>query len=161
VKHIGEIEFFGYSGVDLDKVRRALPLHEGDEFSIHQAEAIGQAKDQARKAVYQATGHHPTDIGFVCCDKQGNWIIFIGLSGKIISYDAHPQGAARLPKNIVDLYERAMSANMEAVQRGATTEDHSKGYALSEYPPLHSIELEMRRYAAGHESFLRRVLETS
>src|SRR5512138_3824259 len=27
---IGEIEFFGYKGLDVDRVRAALPLHEGD-----------------------------------------------------------------------------------------------------------------------------------
>jgi len=160
-KRIGEIEFFGYSGIDLDKVRAALPFHEGDEFSIEAADAFGQTKDQVRDSVRQVTGHGPTDIASVCCDKQGTWIIFIGLSGKTISYDPQPHGTARLPKDILDLYERAMNANMEAVQKGAAAEDDSKGYALSEYPPLRSIELAMRGYAVGHESLLRRVLETS
>jgi hypothetical protein len=160
-KRIGEIEFFGYSGIDLDKVRAALPFHEGDEFSIETEEKIRQAKDQAREAVWQTTGHYPTDIAFVCCDKQGNWIIFIGLSGKMIRYNPQPQGTIRLPKEILDLYERSMNANKEAVQKGVTAEDNSKGYALSEYPPSRSIQLGMRSYAVGHESLLRRVLETS
>ena len=107
------------------------------------------------------TGHFPTDVGFVCCDSQVNWIIFIGLSGKTISYNSRPPSSIRLPKNILTLYERSMNALSEAVQTGHTAEDNSKGFALSEYPPLRSIELDMRSYAVGHESLLRRILETS
>ncbi len=29
---IGEIEFYGYAGFDLEKVREALPLREGDDL---------------------------------------------------------------------------------------------------------------------------------
>jgi hypothetical protein len=160
-KRIGEIEFFGYSGIDLDKVRAALPFHEGDGFSIETPEKISQAKDQAREAVQQVTGHLPTDVGLVCCDSQGNWIVFIGLSGKTISYNLPPQGTIRLPKDILNLYERSMKALSEAVQTGHAGEDNSKGYALSEYPPLRATELDMRAYAVGHGALLRRVLETS
>ncbi|HET9532669.1 MAG TPA: hypothetical protein VFQ92_20110, partial [Blastocatellia bacterium] len=105
--------------------------------------------------------HLPTDIAPTCCDKQGNWIIYIGLSGKTMRYNPQPGGTARLPKNILDLYERFMSALTEAVQKGAAAEDRSKGYALSEYPPLRSTQLEMRAYAMDHEALLRQVLETS
>jgi hypothetical protein len=160
-KRIGEIEFFGYSGIDLDKVRAALPFHEGDEFSIEPAEKIRQAKDQACEAVRQVTGHQPTDINFVCCDRQVNWIIFIGLSGKTIGYSPRPEGTARLPKNILDLYTRSMNSGMEAVQMGRSAADPSRGYSLSEYPPLRAIELEMRAYALDHGALLRHVLETS
>ena len=31
-KRIGAIDFFGYSGIDLNKVRAALPIREGEPF---------------------------------------------------------------------------------------------------------------------------------
>jgi hypothetical protein len=157
-KLIGEIEFFGYSRSDLNKVKAALPFHEKDKFN---GETFAGKEEQAREAVKQVTGHAPTDIATVCCDDQGNRIVFIGLSGKNIRYNPLPKGNSRLPDNILNLYDRFINVLMEGVQKGTSTEDRSKGYALAEYPPLRSIQLEMRAYAVGHEALLRDVLENS
>lgn len=158
VKRIGEIEFFGYGGIDLNKVRAALPFQEGDEFSIETGtERVAQVKE----AVRRVTGRPPADIALTCCDKQGDWIIYIGLSGKRIPHNPRPAGSARLPGNALDLYDRFMKALTDAVQAGAAAEDRSKGYALSEHPPLRSAQLEMRAYAIDREAMLRRVVETS
>jgi hypothetical protein len=157
-RRIGEIEFFGSAGIDLKKVTAALPFHEGDEFGVGTME---EKEGQAKEAVQRLTGHLPTEVERVCCDSQGRWIIFIGLSGKTILYNSRPAGTARLPKNLLDLYERYMNALSEAARKGAAAEDDSKGYALSAYPPLRSTQLEMREYAVEHGTSLRRVLETS
>ncbi|HYJ48051.1 MAG TPA: hypothetical protein VEV81_15680 [Pyrinomonadaceae bacterium] len=157
-KLIGEIEFFGYSGIDLDKIRAELPFQEKERFV---GETFAEKLERAREAVKSVTGRWPTEISNTCCDSQGNWIIFIGLSGKIIHYAPHPRGTIRLPEKILDLYERFMTLNMESVQKGRFAEDQSKGYALSEYPPLRSAQLEMRAYAVTHGALLRSVLEGS
>jgi hypothetical protein len=157
-KLIGEIEFFGYSGIALNRVRSALPFHEQDGFS---AETFAAKAEQGGEAVKQVTGRGPTDIVPICCDDRGDWIIFIGLSGRTIHYNPPPRAATRLPESILNLYERFINANQEGVQKGAFAEDHSKGYALSGYPPLRAIQLEMRAYAIGHEALLREVLKTS
>jgi HEAT repeats len=151
------IEFFGYAGIDLNKVKAALPFHEGDEFGI---ETVEEKRRQAREAVERVTGHPPTDIAVGCCD-QGNWSIYIGLSGKPIHYNPQPKGAARLPGSAIKLYDQFTNANAEAIQKGAAAEEWSKGYALSQYQPLRSLQLEMRAYAVGHEAQLRTVLVTS
>jgi hypothetical protein len=157
-KLIGEIEFFGYAGVDLNKVKAALPIHEKDDFSLESFSAQAEA---LREAIKQAAGRAPTDLGSTCCDDQGNWIVFIGLSGRTPQYN-HPSGSrTRLPKNIVALYERFIKVNMEEVQKGAAAEDHSKGYALSVSGPLRSIQLEMRAYALNRTALLQAVLEGS
>lgn len=155
---IGEVEFFGYSKIDLNEVRAALPFHEKDEFN---GEAFGEKVEQARQAIKQVIGHPPTDIGIVCCDEKSNWIIFVGLSGKTARYNPLPGGAARLPENMLKLYDRLIKVMMEGVQKGESAEDRSSGYALSTYPPMRSVQLEMRAYAVGHESLLRDVLKTS
>jgi HEAT repeat protein len=55
-----------------------------------------------------------------------------------------------------------MDALMESVQKGAANEDHSKGYALSEYyTPARATQLEVREYAIRHGALLREVLKTS
>jgi len=164
-KLIGEIEFFGYSGINLDKgaldlnkVRTALPFHEKDEFS---GETFPELAEKAGAAVKRLTGHSPTDINSTCCDDQGNWMIYIGLSGKTIRYTDPPNGTARLPANILDLYERFFKVMMESVAKGDAAEDHSQGYALSTSPPLRTIQLEMRAYAVDREALLRKVLATA
>lgn len=157
-KRIGEIEFFGYSGSDLKRIRAALPFHEQDDFSI---ESFGGKIEQAGEAIKTVTGQTPTDIAPVCCDDQGNWIIYIGLSGKPTHYNPLPKGTTRLPENVLNLYERFIKIVMEDVQKGDNAEDHSQGYALSTSPPLRAVQLEMRAYAVGHEALLRKVLETS
>jgi hypothetical protein len=157
-KLIGEIEFFGYSRIDLNKVRAVLPFHEKDRFN---GETFAEKQKQARDAVKQVIGLAPTDIEPICCDDQGNWIIYIGLSGRTIRYNRPPGATTRLPENILNLYDRFIKVLFEGVQKGNSTEDDSKGYALAAYPPLRSIQLEMRAYAISHEALLRAVLKTS
>jgi hypothetical protein len=111
--------------------------------------------------VQQVTGYPPTDISLGCCDRQGNWTVYLGLSGKLIRDNPPPQGAARLPESALNLYQRFTDAMMEAVERGAAAEDHAKGYALSAYPPLRIAQLNMRTYALRRESLLVNILSTS
>jgi hypothetical protein len=157
-KRIGEIEFFGYAGIALDEVRAALPFREGDEFSF---ETVEEKVKQAQEAVKRATGHPPTNLNLGCCDNQGDLTIFIGLSGKLMRHDPRPKGKTRLPKSAIRMYERFTDIADEATQKGAAAEDWSKGYAISQYPPLRSIQLKMRAYAVGREVLLRNVLATS
>jgi hypothetical protein len=158
-QRIGQIEFFGYSGIDLSRAKATLPFQEGDEFKI---ETWEEKVNQAREAVTQTTGRTPTDISPTCCDDQNNWTLFVGLSGKTLRYNLPPKGTARLPGTIVNLYERLMDALMESVQKGAANEDHSKGYALSEYyTPARATQLAVREYATRHGALLREVLKTS
>jgi hypothetical protein len=152
---VGKIEFFGYSGIDLDKVRKALPYGEGDEISI---EKVDETRKRTREALEHIIGHLATDINLACCDNQGNWIVFIGLSGKSISYNPRTDGNVQLPAKAINLYDQCMNLWSEAVQKGAYREDTSQGYALSEYQPLRAIQLEMRAYAVAQESQLRDVL---
>src|SRR5215216_59059 len=84
-KIIGEIEFYGYSGsgIDLDKVRAALPFHEKESFS---GEAFVEKFERSAEAVKGVAGQFPTNMSNVCCDRRGDIAIFIGLSGKAIRY---------------------------------------------------------------------------
>src|SRR5687768_10856294 len=148
-KLIVEIEFFGYSDTDLIKLRAALPIHERVVFS---ADTFAGQAEQAGLAIKQVTGRWPTDMTTVCCDGQGNWIIFIGLAGKPIRYNPRPEGTIRLPEQVLSLYGRFIKANSEGVQKGVSREDGSRGYSLAEYPPLRSVQLEMRAYAIEHEA---------
>jgi hypothetical protein len=157
-KLIGEVEFFGYAGVDTNRLRAELPFHEQDRFVWETFEGQLEAIFNAVKRV---AGRDPTDLNNVCCDERGDQVIFIGLAGKPASYNPPPKGRARLPDKILDLYDRYLELIFESVQRGAADEDASKGYALASYPPLRSVQLQMRAYAVGHGAQIREVLETA
>jgi hypothetical protein len=157
---IGEIEFYGAAGVDLEKVRAALPFREGDTLS---KETGAQEKfERAKQIIKQLTGRTPTEVGAVCCDTRGGMIIFIGLSGQPMRYSPAPKGKARFPASVNKLYDEWWNALTEGTRQGKSSEDWSQGYALSkDYPPLRVIQLRMRAYALRHDALIRTVLETS
>jgi hypothetical protein len=162
VRRIGEIEFYGYAGLDLESVRAAMPVREGDEF-VATGDSVFDLIGRVGGAVRRVTGRGPTDVSPVCCDAQGNWMVYVGLPGKSItsfSYNPAPTGKPRLPPEAATLYREAMEANSAAVMRGAR-EDDSRGYALSSDPEQRASQLAVRAYALRHERLLYLVLESS
>lgn len=158
---IGEVEFYGYQGLDLNEIRAAIPIHEGDELSSKQEDKI---LTRVRQAVEGATERPPTDVAFICCDSRGELMIYIGLQGKsseTFPRNPAPVGGARLPTNVLNLYMQFGVAFAHAVESGKSAEDDSSGYALSVDPALRSMELKMRDYAEHNETLLRRVLQSS
>jgi len=156
---IGEIEFFGYHGVDLGSLRKSLSIREGDSISRITAE---EKFKQARQTILTSTGMQPTDLASVCCDDRNQLIIFIGLSGKPLRYLARPSQKLNLPGNAIKLYDNMMVAIETSTRTGAVNEDWSNGYALStSYPPLRAIQLKMHEYAMRNEALITNVLENS
>jgi hypothetical protein len=156
---IGEIDFFGYKGLDIAKIREALPVHEGDEYS-------NRTMNRVRQAMAEAIGRSPTDISSKCCDDKGNRMLYIGLPGasyKTFSYNPEPKGEERLSPDIVDLSKRVDEAQKAAVYKGgnAAGEDDSNGYKLGNDPAERSLELALREWAIHHERELLRVLGLS
>jgi hypothetical protein len=154
---IALIEFFGYQGLDVEAIRKALPVREGDAYS-------GAVKERVRAAVKRLTGRDATDVQGICCDEHGDRVLFIGLPGKSSrKFDLNPKpgGSIRLSREIVELYEKLYETEKAAVRAGgdAAREDTSLGYRLIKYPPARKLELEARQYALAHEDELRDVLE--
>ncbi len=160
---IGEIDFYGYAGLDLDRIRAALPLREGDNLPSSDDDffdAISRVKESVKRVIGKAA----TDVAPVCCDAQGSTMIYIGLPGnsmRNVPYNGAPKGRLRLPSKAVNLYKQAMEANTAAVRKGATGEDDSKGYALSADPTLRAKELATREYATHHQRLVLKVLDSS
>ena len=159
-RHIGSIDFYGYDGFNLEQIRSALPLHVGDSFP-----GPFETVESIQKAVVSVIGRPPTDVSSVCCDAQGNYMIYIGLPGASIKhteYNPVPKGNTRFPPEIVELYERTMDALSASVLKGTAREDTSKGYALSTTEPaLRTKQLAVRAYATQHEKLIRAVLDSS
>lgn len=159
---VGEIEFYGYAGLDLNKIRAALPLREGDEFSDSEG-SFSNTIDRISEAIERVIGKSPTDISVTCCDVQGNQMIYIGLPGnsmKLVPYNPQPIGSVRLPAEAMTLYQEIMEASFKASGDGAK-EDASKGYPLSTDPALRAKQLAAREYAGQYEGLVRHVLASS
>jgi hypothetical protein len=157
--HIGEIELFGTAGVDVAKVRAALPIHEGEEIIEDQSDSIIKS---TRDALEKVLGHEPTDVNLVCCNERGGLLIYLGLGGsntQPIPLSPVPKGRACLAKDTVKLYDDLMDALIHAVKNGKGREDYSQGYALSFDPAAHEKQLAMRKYAVAHEQALEQALE--
>jgi hypothetical protein len=157
---VGSIDFFGYAGLNLDQIKASIPIHVGDRFPgpLETVEGIN-------KAVTSVIGRPPTDIASVCCDAQGNYMIYVGLPGassKQPKLNLVPKGTTRFPQQVIDLYEQTMDASSAAVLRGNARDDNSKGYALSSTDQaLRDKQLAIRAYAIQHEKLIRAVLDSS
>jgi hypothetical protein len=158
---VGEIEFFGYKGMDVDAVRAALPIHEGEEVR----NSSDEWKRKIAGKVKQTIGREPTDVDSVCCDSTLRWMIYIGLPGESsqpLAFNPAPSGAVRFPAEVVKLSEAAGNALMQVVMReGHAAEDDSKGYMLSNDPVARNKQLEILEYAQAHEPLILQVLATS
>lgn len=157
---IGEISFFGYSGLPVNQVRLSLPIREGGSLAIQDVE---RTRNEIAQAVQRTIGRRATNVAVVCCDDNRKMMVFIGLPGgssRKFQYNSAPTEPVTLPQRMLDLYARAMDLNAEAVQK-QPGEDRSKGYSLSSYAPLRETEMSIREFTIRNEVLIRRVLRSS
>jgi hypothetical protein len=156
---LGEIEFFGSKGIDVEAIRAALPFREGDAF-LPQPELKRTVGEKVKAVI----GREATSVTFVCCDSQQRWMVYIGLPGGTfqpsVFYPA-PSEKIRLPPEIVKLNDNFFSALMKAVTAGRDDEDDSQGYALPADPTWRRTALAIRKYALSNEALVRQVLASS
>jgi hypothetical protein len=74
---IGEINYFGYGDLPLQKIRTAVPWHIGDTLTF-----ATFSRKPVDDAISAATGKPPTDVNVTCCDASKHPEIFIGLQGQ-------------------------------------------------------------------------------
>jgi hypothetical protein len=160
---LGEIDFFGYKGIDLSAIRSALPFREGDLFppaGTHSESLKRQVSERIKKVI----GRPPTDVAFICCDSKQNDMVYIGLPGesyRALAFNAAPAGPIRFPKAALALRDEMDKAWINAVMQGHATEDDSEGFTLTNEPKARSAELAIREYALHHEALILQVLPSS
>jgi hypothetical protein len=160
---LGEVDFFGYKGLDLAAVRAVLPFHEGDLFPPAKVHS-DDLKKQVGEAVKRVIGREPTGVSFVCCDAKQHYMVYIGLPGdsyQAITFNPAPTGDVRFPKDAVKLQQQMDDALEHAVMNGHATEDESEGYALTNDPKARKAQLAVRDYALQHEALMFQVLTSS
>jgi hypothetical protein len=158
---IANIDFFGHGHFDLVKLRSVLPIQPGESFK--QAD-WSTYRSRIDEAIRLQTGKPPTDVALVCCDKNGNSMIYIGVAGTssvALQHKPAPTSEDRLPAFALKLNQETEEALSKAVLAGRTQQDHSNGYALSADPELRAKELQIREFALENEAVLRTVLSSS
>jgi hypothetical protein len=123
-------------------------------------------KRKTRETVKRVTGREATDVEAICCDQNGDRVLFIGLPGestKNFTYNPEPTGRIRLSEEIIALHRQMESAEEAAVRKGsnAAEEDDSNGNALINDQVARSLQLKVRKYALKHEDELLTVLASS
>jgi hypothetical protein len=156
---IGSIDFFGTKDVDVAQMRTTLPIREGDTLTEAKFEEV---EGQVSSIVKKITSAPPTDFSAVCCDSKGAMMVYIGLRGENFR-EVHrlppPNSMECLPKSAVSLYNRTVNESLSAIRSNQAGEDHSKGYALSQFPPLRQTQLALRAYAVDHSNVIERALQ--
>ena len=155
---VGQINYFGYAGLDLNSVRARLPLSVGDSLTL-----TTFAREQASisQEIRGVTGRPPTDLAVLCCDDHHHLLVYVGLEGSSsqpVVATPKPHGNEHLAPEASSLYALDLQARAAAVARGELREDDSAGYALSYDPAARKIQLSMRDYAAAHAEELEHVL---
>jgi hypothetical protein len=160
---LAAVDFFGDKGLDVAKIRAALPFQQGDSFpppNIH----ADQLKKQVAAAIKRVIGREPTDVAFICCDAKQEYLVYIGLPGEsyaALAFNPAPIGDVRLPKDAVKLSEAMDETWNNAVMSGNATAEDSAGYTLTNDPKARKAELALREYALQHEALILRVLASS
>jgi hypothetical protein len=157
---VGVIDFFGYKGIDLARVRTALPLRVGDTIALPGSD---ESKAAIRAGVRKAIGRDSTDESFVCCE-DGKWLVYVGLPGassKPVAYNPVPTGDARFSPGVVKLHEVMGVALLDAVKSGDAREDRSQGFALGQNPALRAAQMAIREHALENEAEIFTALESS
>lgn len=149
---IGAIDFFAYADVDIKGLRNSLPIRSGDRWT-------SETNQLLRSELEELLGRSPSDVTAVCCDEDGNWIVYIGLadgSGPRVRLNPRPTESLELDADLLILYQRFEEAVRQAVSRGdgLVSEDRSLGYPLSNDADVRGLQQRIREYALGNSSRL-------
>jgi hypothetical protein len=151
---IGTIDFYGYGHLDLPSLRAALPFKEGDPAPTN------AVRDTALQAVSRVAGRKAV-LSKVCCLEDGRSSVFIGLpevGAPPVTFNPAPQGDVKLPADALRIFQKLDTDLTAAVKKGASGEDDSQGYALSEDPSTHAEQLKLRDWTRSHLATVLKVL---
>ena len=157
---IGVIDYYGVRHVSAELVRQGLQIKLGDRLSESSMPEIVAGAKQRLEAI---SGVLHARLEFVCCGA-GKTTLYVGIEemgAPAPQFRAAPQGAVRLPAEIVGAGDAYQKATLEAVLKGDASEDDSQGHTVSHSPARRTIEERYIRFAARELVNLRDVLRNS
>jgi hypothetical protein len=152
---IGVIDFYGLNKVTQDRIRKTLGFKEGDPFP--------RSKANVEEQLDALPGVVESHLEAVCCDGT-RIVLYVGIEERgAAHFDLRepPDGEAVLTPEIIALYRRFFDAFSEAVRRGSTAEDLTRGHSLMADPLAREIQLQFPDVAEKNLPQLRAVLRNS
>jgi hypothetical protein len=153
---VGIVDVYGARTLTAERLRAAARIAVGDSVT-DRTEVEAEARVRALPNVSAA------EVDIICCEN-GRSIVYIGVrEGRdtVTALATSPNGAARLPANIVAAEREFMDALQKAVIAGRTNESDSAGHSLMEDAAARAAQQKFIDYAAGNIQRLRDVLHTS
>jgi hypothetical protein len=156
VPRIGAIEYYGVHKLSQQRIAKPLGVQPGDPLPPSKADI----EDRLEKipGVVQAR------LEAVCCQADGNAILFVGIEEKSaphFAFRSFPTGDAALPADIVESYAKLLSAIDAAGRRGSTAEDLTEGHPLMADPDAREMQQGFVAWAGANLDLLRTVLRDS
>ena len=152
VPRIGDINVYGLRKLSAERVLEAANVHPGARLPA--------SKGDLEEAIEKVPGVVLARVEGVCCDGP-NVALFIGIEERGAphpSFRSPPQGAARLPKELLDTYSSFLRAVANAAAHGRATEDLTAGHSRMDDPDARAIQPRFLNFAAEHLDQLRDVL---
>ena len=121
---VGMVELYGAKKATADKVRKAIAISPGD--------AIPKSKVDLEEQIAAVSGVVRASVSAVCCE-EGKAILFVGVQERGtegFEFREEPTGTEELPPEITTAFQDFTVAMAEAVKKGETAEDISKGHSL-------------------------------
>ena len=158
---VGIIDFYGFHQVTTGQAREALQIKEGDAIATD-GDTKPASITQAEGRLSALRGVLSARMNLVCCDS-GHAILYVGIEERgtsTLRFRVAPRGSIRLSGDVMQAGQEFSHALLQAVQRGDSGEDDSKGHALMHDPAVHAIQERFIVYAA-RDLNLRDVLRQS
>jgi hypothetical protein len=156
---IGSIDIYGNRKTSPDVIYHYLNLKEGDTINP------GDFKPEDIAArLKQIIGVRYATVNPVCCDENGNLMLYIGIGetdSVNLKHRDKPLQKLKLPAKMIKAYHNLEDQLEPAVKKGEGIEDDSHGYALIKYQPARNEQNKFVRFAAQNLTVLVKVLKYS
>lgn len=159
---IGIVDFYGLRSLSPFQVRQALSLKEGDILEGSDAD-IARKIEAARRKLESLPGVHRARLNLGCCEG-GKATLYVGIEETgvpALRFRDAPQGAIRLPEDVLQAGREFETAWTIAVEQGDAAEDDSKGYSLFHNSACRDVQMRFLAFAARDPKILKQVLRNS
>lgn len=156
---IGTIDVYGNRKIHSDTILRYAHISAGD--SISQKILLNRSIETSIRTI---PGVRLVKTALVCCDKNGNYHLFIGVAETDTTILAHrkaPTLRIKLPQKYSNAYAYFLERLSDAVQAGQAGDDWNQGHSLIHYPPARKIQEKYRTWADEDFQVLSKVLRSS
>ena len=159
IVRIGSIDIYGNRNISTDTILQSAKISEGD--SITRQYLLNR---NIERNIQTVKGIKLAKTTLVCCDKNGNYHLFVGIAesdSNILSHRDRPKLRIKLPEKYTNAYKQFSSRLSDAIQAGQATEDWTYGHSLINYPPARRMQEKYRDWADEDFSVLSKVLRSS